>query len=93
MSGLDKHFGVDASVDAASAAEISAFLEQHAASGKRSRTDALRITESAWFRHEHDDLAPEVWKRASVESPANCAACHRAAAEGDFRERTLRVPR
>ena len=92
MSGLGKHFGVDASVDAASAAEIGAFLQEHAASGKFARTDALRITDTAWFRDQHDEMPAAVWKHPSVRSPANCAACHRAAGEGDFRERNVRVP-
>ncbi len=34
MSGLDKHFGSDASLDAATAREISGFLEQNAGGEK-----------------------------------------------------------
>lgn len=92
MSGLGKHFGVDASVDAASAAEIGAFLEEHAATGKFARTDALRITDTAWFRHRHDEMPQAVWKHAAVRSPANCAACHAGATQGGFSERRVRLP-
>jgi hypothetical protein len=95
MSGLDRHFGTDASVDPAAGAEIGAFLERYSASGKRARGAAgsLRVTESAWFLHEHDELSAAVWKRPAVKSAANCAACHTAAEQGDFRERNIRVPR
>ena len=95
MSGLDRHFGADASVDPAAAAEIGAYLERYSASGKRARgaSDSLRITESAWFVHEHDELPAAVWTRPAVKSPANCAACHTRAEDGDFRERNIRVPR
>jgi len=95
MSGLDKHFGTDASLDAGTAAEIGAFLEQNAASGNRARAggDTLRITESAWFRREHDEVPAATWKNPAVKTPANCAACHTAAEQGDYRERNIRMPR
>lgn len=95
MSGLDKHFGADASLDPQPAAEISAFLERNAASGKRARAtaDSLRITETAWFRHEHDEVPAAAWKRPAIKSPANCAACHTTAGQGDYRKRNIRIPR
>jgi len=94
MSGLDKHFGADASLDAASAAGIGAFLEKNAGSGRRVRgARTLRVTETPWFIREHDEVPAAVWTNPAVKSPANCAACHIAAESGDFRERNIRVPR
>lgn len=95
MTGLSRHFGSDASLDATAAAEISAFLEQHAATGRRARdaADVLRITETGWFQREHREVSAASWKHPDVKSPANCAACHTLAAQGDFRERNIRVPR
>ena len=96
MAGLERHFGTDASVEPAFAAEIGAYLERHSASGKRARgaiPQSLRITETAWFLREHDEVAPATWKRPAVKSAANCAACHTAAEQGDFRERNIRIPR
>ena len=95
MSQLDKHFGADASLDAKAAAEIGAFLERHAASGRRARgpVDSLRITETAWFVREHDGVPAASWKLQVVKSAANCAACHTLAEQGDFRERNIRIPR
>jgi hypothetical protein len=101
MAGLDKHFGSDASLDAAKQKEIAAFLaanasrRSEAASGPDGRP-LLRITETAWFRKEHrdghDGLTPAVWKSPAVKSAANCAACHTQAAQGDYRERNIRIP-
>ena len=93
MAGLDKHFGADASLDPAAAAEIGAFLETHAGRGRRANARILRISESAWFRHQHDEVPAAAWTRPSVTSAANCAACHRAAERGDFSERNIRIPR
>ena len=95
MAQLDRHFGTDASVEAAAAAEIGAYLERHSASGKRARgiPESLRITETAWFVREHDEVPQSTWQHPAVKSAANCAACHTAAEQGDFRERNIRIPR
>jgi hypothetical protein len=95
LSGLDRHFGTDASVDARTAADIGAFLEQNAGRDRRSTGagDETRITRTAWFLREHDELPAATWQHPAVKSAANCAACHTGAAQGDFRERNIRVPR
>ena len=95
MSGLDKHFGNDASLDAASTREISAFLEKHA--GRRihetSGKPLLRITETRWFKREHDEVSSRTWKNPKVKSAANCAACHTQAESGNYSERGIRIPK
>lgn len=95
MSQLDKHFGTDASADPAAVAEISAYLERYSGSGRRAQaaSGSLRITETAWFVHEHDEVPPAAWQRPAVKSAANCSACHTGADQGDFRKRSIRVPR
>jgi hypothetical protein len=95
MSQLDRHFGTDASLDAADATEIGTFLGRHSASGRRARGagQSLRITETGWFLNEHDEVPAGTWKRPAVKSAANCAACHTSAEQGDFRERNIRIPR
>ena len=95
MSGLDRHFGTDASLDAAAAAEIGLYLERYSGSERRAQTapGSLRITETAWFRREHDEVPLASWKHPAVKSAANCAACHTSAEQGDFRERNIRIPR
>lgn len=91
MSGLDKHFGSDASLDPASAREIGAFLDKHA--GTRSSAGLLRITETRWFKREHDEVSQRTWSNPKVKSPANCAACHTQAERGNFSERNIHIPR
>lgn len=103
MAGLDQHFGSNASLDAAKAQEIGGFLAAHAGRPEqRDRTATKggldpRITETAWFKREHreghDGLTASVWKSPAVKTPSNCGACHRQAAEGDYSERGIRIPR
>ncbi len=94
MGSLGKHFGTDASLDAKSKTEITNWLVKHAAS--KYKYSALapdnRISKSAWFIKEHDEVRAEVWKRPSVKSAANCMACHKDAASGGFNEKNLQVP-
>jgi len=96
MDGLEKHFGTDASLDPATTAEIAAFLDKNAGRERRTRRDgttALRITDTRWFEHEHDELAASIWKSPQVKTPSNCIACHTKADIGNFNEQTLRVPK
>jgi nitrate/TMAO reductase-like tetraheme cytochrome c subunit len=95
MSGLSKHFGSDASLDAASANEITAFLEKNASPKKynASGKPLLRITETRWFKSEHREVATRLWKSPKIKSPANCGACHTKAESGDFDEDNVKIPK
>lgn len=93
MSGLDKHFGSDASLDKPAAREIGAFLDKNAGRHESSGKPILRITDTRWFKHEHDEVSDRVWKSIKVKSPANCAACHTQAERGNFSEHNIRIPR
>ena len=94
MNGLDQHHGTDASLDAATVKQLSTWLQTNAGTTKRVAEPPPedRITRAAWFVREHDEVAPSVWKLASVKSAAHCGACHTGADQGDYSERTLQAP-
>lgn len=94
MSGLDKHFGADASLDPKIQTEITQWLMKNAATKEKYSALAPdnRITKTSWFIRKHDEVRSDVWKRAGVKSPANCSACHADAAKGDFNEDRVRIP-
>lgn len=94
MGGLDKHYGTDASLDAATVQQIGGWLQTHAGTYKRvsEAPPQDRITRSAWFERKHDEIDPAVWKLPSVKSAANCAACHTGADRGSFDDDSLRLP-
>jgi cytochrome c553 len=95
MTGLVKHFGTDASLEPAVVADIGAYLERYSGSGAGAQQTpaSLRITHTAWFVQEHDEVPPAAWTHPAVKSAANCAACHTTAEQGDFRKRNIRIPR
>lgn len=94
MATLPRHYGADASLDPATVRELTGWLTAHAGRPVVAPpADAPRITRSAWFVREHDEVAPAIWKRPAVGSASNCAACHARAAEGVFDEHDIRIPR
>lgn len=95
MATLPRHYGSDASLDAASVKELSAWLTANAGTYKRvsAPPPENRITRSAWFVREHDEVPAAAWKRGAVKSASNCSACHTQAAQGDFNEHNVRIPR
>lgn len=105
MNGLEDHFGDDASIDSGSRTEILAFLTKNSADKLQERRamrinksiapseTPLRFTETSYFKHKHDDIKPETFKRKSIGSASHCSACHPNSEKGDFRERFVKIPK
>lgn len=96
MGNLSKHFGTDASLDTVSRDAIEAYLIANASPRERLGVDGKptqRITRTAWYLRKHDEIASGVWQRPSIKTPANCAACHREAEQGNFNEHQVRIPK
>jgi hypothetical protein len=105
MGELDKHFGENASLDAATGKLVLEYLVANSAERNTSRRSSrflasipssdtpLRISETPYFVREHREVRPDAFKLPKVRSPANCVACHSDADEGAFSGRNARVPR
>ena len=95
MATLERHYGVDASLDAATTKELATFVAANAGTYRRvsEQPPQDRITRSAWFVRQHDEVPASAWKLAAVKNPSNCSACHKQADQGDFNERNVRIPR
>ena len=94
IDGLERHFGTDASIDAATATSIQSFLQANAGRARDSSTEpVLRITETRWFLREHRKIGASQWSSPKIGGAANCGACHQAAATGRFNEHDMRIPR
>lgn len=94
MGSLSRHYGADASLEPEQVQEIGRWLQSEAGTGRKvgSAPPQDRITRSDWFVREHRKLAPAVWRLPSVQSPAQCNACHTRANQGSFNERELHRP-
>ncbi len=93
MGNLNKHFGTDASLDAATQKQLSAELQNAAGGRSDGGRPVLRITQTRWFQHEHDEVSNRTWRNPKVKSASNCGACHSYAAQGKFNEHDIHIPR
>ena len=94
LATLDRHFGVDASLDAATLAAMARQLGVDPAVASAATTKAApRITQQGWFREEHDEISAQAFRSPAVRSSANCSACHAGADRGQFDEHSVRIPR
>ena len=104
-SGLEDHFGENAELPAEDARQIGNYLRANAAgavsdgvanrslAALQGRQGPIRITETRFFRREHDDLTRRmVQDNPQVGSFSNCEACHTRAMEGSFDEHQVRIP-
>jgi len=103
LNQLDDHFGEEIEADPDTIKSISDYLKTNGAensSAKRSKKIMrslgnqvpMRITDIPLFREKHHELNPEVLKRESIGSLANCTACHITAEEGIYEMTMLKFP-
>ena len=97
MTQLDNHYGDNAGLDDKTRQAIETFLVQNAGGDKvggapQAKGEPPRLTATPWFKRKHHEVPAKVWQDPKVKSPANCAACHKRAAAGSYREREIVMP-
>jgi len=102
MSSLDQHFGEDASLPPAAAADIGTFLEANAAETvdtepanrlrEVSANEPKRITATGFWQHMHHDIRDQTFTSPAVKSKINCVACHKDAPSGRFDDQVIDIP-
>ena len=107
MSTLDNHFGEDATIDAASAKHIEAYLVDNAMDAKmgirtkmrlaawkkKGIVDVIRITElPEWTRHHNTNKYKFMVKDVGYARGSNCITCHKGAETGLYEEFDDRYP-
>jgi phage-related protein len=94
MAGLNDHFGTDAAVDGKKGAEIKSFLERRAGNAAKlgSAGNPPRISSTARFVRKHREVPAKLWRDPRVKSAANCEACHRGAANGNYSDHDIALP-
>lgn len=105
MTGLDEHFGDNAELSDEKTKRILDYLTMNSAGrvnqkiankamwSLRYTPHPKRITETAFFRHEHREIPPRVLdNQGNKISFANCDTCHTQAMQGSFSEHEIRIP-
>ncbi|WP_051631231.1 cytochrome b/b6 domain-containing protein [Afifella pfennigii] len=103
MPRLADHFGENASLGPELTAELEAYLVAHAAETADTKAanrmarglDAppLAMTETPFWKHQHEDLAKALFASDAVGSASNCAACHLDAETGLFSPLSISIPK
>lgn len=105
LNNLDRHFGDNASLDAATLKTLAQYLQAHSADTAATRRarrilrsipaehTPLRITALSYIRRRHHEIPARYIKgNARVRSLSNCVACHQGAERGVFNEDSVRIP-
>ncbi len=94
LATLDRHFGVDASLNDTTRAAVARQLGVDPAVASAATTKAVpRITQQGWFREEHDEISAQLLRSPAVRGAANCSACHAGADRDQFDDHSVRIPR
>ena len=105
MAELENHFSDNAELDADTHQLINQFLLINSADKSDYRRSQkfnrsinindvpVRISETPYFRHEHDEI-PSRWLTANskINSFSQCDACHTKAEQGSFNEHDVHIP-
>ena len=102
MDGLPDHFGEDASLDAALASRIRAYLTMNAAEKWDTRAahelqrsnlqDPLRLTATPFWIRMHREIPESVFKSRAVGAKGACEKCHSDASTGRFDPQDIHIP-
>ena len=103
LNQLDDHFGEEIEIDPDKIKNISEYLKTNSAEKSLSRRSKkimrslggqvpMRITEIPYIRKKHNELDPALFKRKSIESLANCNACHITAENGIYEDDDVKIP-
>ena len=104
MQQQDTHFGESLGLDAATTAEILAFLQKNSADTELTEPaykikqsippnmTPVRITETGYWIDKHREIPDLTWRHPKIGSKANCGACHLDAEKGTFEDAAMHLP-
>ncbi|MCU7845825.1 MAG: diheme cytochrome c [Candidatus Thiodiazotropha sp. (ex Monitilora ramsayi)] len=105
MRGLEDHFGEYAELSEADNQRILDYLKANSAGevnreisnkvmwSMRYTPETDRITETAFFRHEHREIPPRfLQNKGETISFSNCDSCHTRAMQGSYDDDEIRIP-
>ncbi len=99
-----EHFEEDLDLDDETLLEIQTFLMANAAESELTEPawkinnstppeqTPLRITKTAYWIEQHQNIVDEIWQHPDVNFQGNCGACHLDAEQGTFEDSAMRLP-
>lgn len=105
MAGQADHFGEDLMLDGETVTRLLAFMTANAAETGMSEPAVkinrsvpadqtpLRITETGYWKHKHEDIPQKVWDQPNVHGHMDCGACHLDDEEGTFEDAAMHLPK
>jgi len=105
MGQMEQHYGDNAELDPETRQQIMAYLTQYNADNSSSylakkfrkgrvvQQGLPRISQTAYFLHEHDEISPHMLENnPGLSSMSQCQQCHVKAEQGDFDEDNVLIP-
>jgi len=98
------HFEEDLDLDDETLLEIQTFSMENAAESELTEAawkinhstppeqTPLRITKTAHWIEQHQNIADKIWQHPDVNFQGNCGACHLDAEQGTFEDAAMRLP-
>ncbi len=105
MSGLESHFGDDASIDEELSISIENFLTTNSADSStkeaavyikhslKNKKDIIAITDTAYWKKKHKEIPKSVFESKRVKSASNCKACHKNIENGLIEDFEIEIPK
>lgn len=103
LDSLNDHFGNQVQLTDQDLIEIKKYTEDNSANNTSLKIGRkilkhlagqppLRITDIPYIRHKHNDIPQATFARKSIQSLANCIACHPSASNAQFDDDSVRIP-
>ena len=104
MEKSAEHFGEDLAFEPDVSKSIEKFLianasERHATepaykidTSLAPNETPLKITDTPYWKEQHQEIEAAVWSQAAVGAKSNCEACHLDASQGTFEDAAMRLP-
>ncbi len=103
---LENHFGDDATLEEEDRLTLLGYLTANAADSKYNNSrlskeiareiprglTPIALSQTRYFKHDHDEIPKRFIEQKEVKSIANCAACHTTAQKGYYGERDIVIP-
>ncbi len=104
MKKQNEHFGEDLMIDGEVIKELTDFAIANSAEhgeteaarkimeGIKPSLTPLRISETRYWLHKHEEIADETWQQSNVNGKGQCNACHSDAMQGWFEDSKMTIP-